>query len=72
MWDRVSVTDMQCRIFRMAEKKWKITPEECVELFRKYDIFGFIEECYELLHLNGYNCVLDDIETLLKNQGVSL
>ena len=50
----------------------KFSPIDCAELFKKYDILGFISECYDILHLNGYACVLHDVETLLKNRGVSV
>lgn len=68
----VDVADMQCWVFRMAQKKWKISAEECSDIFATYDILGFIEECYDSLHLNGYEIVLQDVETLLKNRGVVL
>lgn len=66
------ITDMQCRLFRMAEMKWHKSPQECADIFKKYDIMGFIDECYDSLHLNSYQCALDDIELLLKNSGVKL
>ncbi len=48
--------------------KW--LPAICAELFKKYDILGFIADCYDILHLNSYECALHDVETLLKNRGV--
>ncbi len=62
------IADMQCWVFRMAQVKWKISAKECADIFRKNDVFGFIAECYDSLHLNSYACVLDDVETLLHNQ----
>ena len=41
-------------------------------IVQKYDILGFISECYDILHLNGYACVLHDVENLLKNRGVTV
>ena len=61
------IADMQCWVFHMAQ-----SPEDCAELFKKYDILGFISECYDILHLNGYACVLHDVENLLKNRGVTV
>ena len=55
----VDIMDMECRLFRMAQKKWHMEPKEC-------------EDCYDGLHLSGYQCALDDIQTLLSNQGVVL
>lgn len=69
-YSMVDITDMQCWIFRMAQKKWNIPPGECAKIFRKYDIFGFIEECYDTLHLNSYQTVLDDVELILAESGV--
>lgn len=68
----LDIADMQCWVFRMAQSKWNIPSSACAELFKKYDILGFISECYDILHLNGYNCVLQDVETLLKNKGVTI
>lgn len=67
--EQLDVADMQCWVFRMAQKKWNISGKECSELFQKYDILGFIRNCYDSLHLNSYSCVLDDIEQILKNRG---
>ena len=63
---------MQCWVFRMAQTKWKLSAGECAALFRKYDILGFIDECCGLLHLSSYACALDDIETMLHNQGLDI
>lgn len=67
---QLDIADMQCWVFRMAQTKWKMSAADCTNLFRKYDILGFISECYDILHLNSYACVLHDVETLLKNRGV--
>lgn len=66
---QTDIADMQCWVFRLAQRKWKKSAKECMELFRKYDVFGFISDCYDILHLNSYECVLNDVETLLKNRG---
>lgn len=65
----LDITDMQCWVFRMAQSKWNMDPKDIAKLFKKYDILGFISECYEILHVSSYNCALEDIETLLRNQG---
>lgn len=66
---QIDNADMQCWVFRMAQTMWKIPPSECVRLFQKYNVFGFIEECYGMLHLSSYQCALDDVEEMLHNQG---
>lgn len=67
---QIDIADMQCWIFRMAQTKWHLSPEECASIFKQYDIFGFINKCYDILHLSSYECALDDVEELLKNKGV--
>lgn len=69
---QVDVADMQCWIFRMAQTKWNLSPEECAQIFQEHNIFGFIADCYDILHLSSYQCALEDIEELLKNRGVAV
>ena len=68
----IDIEDMQCWVFRMAQTRWKMPAKKCAKQFKEYDIWEFIEECYDILHLNSYNCVLNDIEVLLKNKGVTV
>ena len=69
---QLNIADMQCWVFRMAQSKWNLSSSDCAELFKKYDVLGFVSECYDILHLNSYSCVLHDVEILLKNRGVSV
>lgn len=66
------IADMQCWVFRMAQSKWKMTAKECAELFEKYDLLGFISECYDLLHVSSYNNALEDVEDILRANGVNV
>ena len=68
----LDIADMQCWVFRLAQTKWKMSSKACAELFKKYDVFGFINDCYDSLHLNSYACALADVEILLKNRWVTL
>lgn len=68
----IDIADMQCWVFRMAQVRWKMSPEECAKIFQEYDILGFIADCYDILHLNSYECALNDVERLLKNRGVTV
>lgn len=73
MTDRqIDIADMQCRAFRMAQVRWHLSPAQCAELFEKYDLLGFISECYDLLHTSGYEHLLDDMEDILKSNGVTI
>lgn len=68
----LGIMDMQCWVFRMAQTKWNMAPKDCAKLFRDYDILGFISKCYELLHVSSYSCALEDIEEILRANGVAL
>ena len=46
----IDIADMQCWVFRMAQSKWKKTPEACSKIFQDSDVFGFIASCYDILH----------------------
>jgi hypothetical protein len=70
--EQINITDMQCRVYRMAQRKWNLTPSACTKLFQKYNIFGFISDCYDTLHLSSYDCTLHDIEEILKSNGVNV
>lgn len=67
---RIDIDDMSCWVFRMAQKRWHKTPSECAALFKKYNLFNYIEECYEILHVSGYECVVNDLEDILESKGV--
>ncbi len=69
---QLDIADMQCWVFRKAQTKWNMSSKECADLFKKYNILDFISDCYDSLHLNSYDCALQDVESLLKNKGVQL
>ena len=70
--EQIGIADMQCWVFRHAQKKWNLAPATCAEIFRKYDLLGYIAECYDLLHVSSYQCALDDIEDILRRKGVAV
>lgn len=66
---QISIADMQCWVFHHAQRKWNLAPAECAVLFRRFDLLGYISECYDLLHVSSYQCALKDIEDLLRSKG---
>ena len=68
----IDIADMQCWVFRMAQTRWKMSPEACAKLFKENGVFDFISKCYDILHLSSYECALDDVEEMLKNRGVAV
>jgi len=67
-----AVADMQAWVFRKAQQKWNVSAPECAKIFRKYGVFGYISELYDLLHLNGYDAALEDVENFIRSRGGSV
>ncbi len=70
--EQINISHMQCWLFRLAQKKWNIPPEETASLFKKHDLFGYISDCYDILHLSSYECALLDLEDILSRKGVAV
>ena len=70
--EQIAIADMQCWVFRKAQSKWNLSPKECMDLFKKYDLLGFISECYGLLHVSGYQHALEEVEEVLHSEGVNV
>ena len=70
--DQIGIADMQCWVFRKAQKRWNMTPDQCAKVFEKYDLLGYISDCYGLLHVSSYQRALEDIEEILRLKGVEV
>ena len=70
--EQIAISDMQCWLFRKAQQKWHISPSECTNLFRQYNIMDYIRECYDILHLSSYDHALQDVEDILHQGGVQV
>ena len=60
---------MEVRVFREFLKKYKMKAPEAYRLFEENDIWGYIESCYETLHMSGDEYVLADVQQILKKNG---
>ena len=57
-------------IFHGSEKNK--SAKECADVFRKYNVLGFISDCYDFLHLNSYERPLADaVEILAEREHIS-
>ena len=72
MSEKSEIVFMQVRLLRLASEEWHMSIQKVNELFDKYSILKFIEECYGVFHMEGDYAVLDEIKTLLKNKGANL
>lgn len=66
------IHDMQCWLFRNAQTKWNKTSMETLELFDKYRLFEYVEDCFGLLHTASYASALKDLEEILLANGVDV
>ncbi len=66
------IQEMKCFAFRIAQKRWELPPVRCAELFEKCGAYAYIQECYDILHLSSYECVVNDLEKMMQNAGVAI
>lgn len=60
---------IQVRLFRLFQLNENISMSECSKIFKKYDVYSYIETCYEIYHMQGDEANLTDIENYLNVQG---
>lgn len=72
MSQRAEIIFMQVRLLRLASEEWNTSIQKVNALFDQYSILKFIEECYDVFHMEGDYAVLDEIKTVLKNKGVNV
>lgn len=60
---------IQVRLFRLFQLNENISMAECSKIFKKYDVYSYIETCYEIYHMQGDEANLTDIKNYLNAQG---
>lgn len=63
---------MQVRLFRAFMERHHLSKGETLHLFQQYEIFEFINDCWEGFHVSSDICALNDIDALLCAKGVVL
>ena len=61
---------MEIRLFNLFCEKYSLNYKEANDIFNQNDIWDFIEETYDDLHLSSDELALDDICAVLKNNEV--
>lgn len=64
------IIHIQVRLFRLAQKRWKTSIERCAQIFDDFGIDQYIEDLYELFHVQGDEANLEEINDYLKRNGV--
>lgn len=68
MSEKQQILYMQTRMIRNASEKWNRPIEIISELFEKYDVLQYIEDCFELFHVEGDEAILEDVTEYLENK----
>lgn len=68
----VEIADMQAHIFCLAQLKWDVSAKDCVAIFKKHDLLGFIFDCYDLLVCGSYDYAICEMEEILKAHGENI
>lgn len=71
MSERQQIIYMQTRIIRLASEEWSKSIEEISRLFAKYNVLQYIEDCFDIFHVEGDETILEDVEAYLRNRGMS-
>lgn len=70
MDERAEIIFMQARLLRLASEEWHMSIPKVNELFDRYGVLNFIEDCYGVFHMEGDYAVFEEVKTLLQNKGV--
>ena len=47
-------------------KKHQLNVDEVVSLFDRYEVFTYLEENFEVLHTQGYQWLMEEIDELIR------
>ena len=72
MNEQEQILYMQTRLTRTAAEKWHKSLAEAVGIFNRYGVLEYIENCYELFHVQGDEATFEDIESYLRAKGVAI
>ena len=72
MGEKAEITFMQVRLIRLASESLKLPIDKIVEIFKKMNVFTYIEKGYGIFHCEGDEAVLEDIGDFLERKGIDL
>ena len=62
----------QTRLIRLASEEWHLPIDKIIDLFKKVDVLGYIENGYGIFHCEGDEAVLEDITEFLNGKGIKI
>ena len=63
---------MEMRVFIEFLHRFSMKPKDANYIFEKHGIWNYIEDCYDVLHMNGDEYVLNDVVMILQKKGALL
>ena len=72
MSEKAEITFMQIRLIRLASEEWHLSIDHIVEIFRRMNVFGYIEAGYGIFHCEGDDAILEDIQEFLQRKGINI
>lgn len=54
------------------KSNYNLSGNYAYNIFEKYDLFNYLKEGYDVLHTQGQDYIINDIEIYLKNRGFSI
>lgn len=64
-----AVLNMQISLIPLLADSWKVSISQLSELFKQYDVLGYIDTCYEMFNSTGNQGIIDEIEEYIEIQG---
>ncbi len=58
---------MKIRLVRLAARRWNTSVADAATVFWKQGVFSYIENNFDLFHIQGDDAILDDIFLFLEN-----
>ena len=65
------VLNMQISLISILSEAWKISFPELSEIFKKYDVLGYIDVCYENYNSIGNQGIINDLKDYIEMQVIS-
>ena len=63
------VLNMQLTLIPILAQAWNKSYSELSDIFKKYDVPGYIDVCYEKYNSTGNQGIIDDLKDYIEMQG---
>ena len=69
MEEQQQIIYMQTRIVRLASERWNMSIKDVVEMFSRFEVLQYIENCFGIFHMEGDEVILEDVTEYIRNKG---